>query len=149
MEFKWHLLFGFITSYVLIHFFNFPLLAGLIIFIASWIIDIDHYPWYALETKDWNPFHAIEWYVKMVPKWWALSLNERRKFKHGIFIFHSLLFWMILASLSFIHPLFLWILIGIAIHIFADLIDLKIKNEPLYIKIFPLYTIRKNKNKRR
>ena len=149
MEFKWHFLFGFIIPYILVYFFNLPLFAGIIIFISSWIIDIDHYPWYALETKDWNPINAIKWYLKSIPKYLVMSINERKKFRHGIFICHSLLFWMILTILSFIHIFFLWVLIGIAIHMAADLIELKVRNEPLYTKIFPIYTIRKNKNKRR
>ena len=148
MEFKWHFLFGFITSYLLVYFFKFPLFAGLIIFIASWIIDIDHYLWYAIETKDWNPFNAIKWYIKSIPKYFTLSLDERKNFKKGVFILHSLLFWIILTLLSLIHPIFLWILIGVITHIVADLIDLKTKNEHLYIKIFPCYVIKKNKNKR-
>lgn len=148
MEFKWHILIGFITSYILVYFFEFPIFAGVIIFIASWIIDLDHYFWYALETKDWNPFHAIRWYIKTNPKWLALTPDARKKFKYGIFIYHSLLLWIILIMLSSIHPVFLWILIGIGIHMVADLIDLNLLDEPLYVKIFPCYTIRKNKNKK-
>ncbi|MEA3248228.1 MAG: hypothetical protein U9Q73_00825 [Nanoarchaeota archaeon] len=149
MEFKWHVLFGFIISCILVYFFEFSLLAGFVIFVASWMIDIDHYLWYAFETKDWNPIHAIRWYIQKVPKWFSLSFEERGKFKRGVFVFHSLFFWIILALLSFANVFFFWILIGIFIHMIADLIELKVMREKLYTKIFLCYVIRKNKNKRR
>jgi len=148
MQFKWHLLIGFTVSYILVYFFNFPLFAGLIIFLSSWVIDGDHYLWYAFETKDWNPLHVIRWYIKSIPKWFKLTLKERDKFKKGVWICHGILFWIILAALTFVHELFLWILIGIAIHMTADWIDLIKKGEPLYNKIFPCYVIKRNKGKK-
>ena len=149
MEFKWHFLFGFVISWILVYFFNFSLLTGLIIFFSSWIIDGDHYLWYALEMKDWNPIHGIKWYRKITPKWNSLTLKEKRKFKRGIFIFHSLVFWVILIVLSLVHKFFFWILIGVAIHMVADLIELYFLRESLYNKIFPCYVMKKNKNKKR
>ena len=148
MQFKWHILFSFVASYILIYFFNFSLLAGLIIFISSWIIDGDHYFWYAIEAKDWKPMNAIRWYKKSIPKWFSLTLKEREEFKRGVFICHGLTFWIVLIALSFVHQFFLWILIGVAIHMIMDLVDLYLKKEPLYNKIFPLYVIKRNKNKK-
>ena len=148
MNFKWHFLFGFIISYILVYFFEFSIFAGIIIFLSSWVIDGDHYFWYAFEMKEWNPLKAIKWYLASIPTWFKLPLKEREKFKRGIFICHGLLFWLILAGLSFIHPIFLWILIGVGIHMVADLIDLHYRGEPLYYKIFPCYVIRRNKNKK-
>jgi hypothetical protein len=148
MDFKWHILFGFVISYILVYFFNFTIFAGLIIFLSSWLIDGDHYLWYAFEMKDWNPFHGIKWYLNSIPTWFKLPLKEREKFKRGVFIFHGILFWLILGALSFLHPIFLWVLIGVAIHMAADLPDLIIRGEPLYNKIFPCYVIKRNKNKK-
>ena len=148
MKFKYHLIIGFVISFTLVNFFNFSLLAGLTIFLASWIIDIDHYFWYGFSMKDWNPIHAIKWYIKTIPKWHSLSLKEREKFKRGIFICHGIEFLLILAILSYFHRIFLWVLIGVIIHMVADWIDLKIKGEPLYNKIFPLYVISRNEGKK-
>ena len=148
MQFKWHILIGFTLSYILVQFFNITLFAGLIIFLSSWLIDIDHYFWYSIEMKDWNPIHAIKWYKKSIPIWFSLTLKERKKFKRGVFVCHGLLFWIILTALSFIHIFFLWILVGVAIHMVTDLIDLYYRGEPLYNKIFPCYVIRRNKNKK-
>ena len=149
MDFKWHILIGFTASYILIQFFNFPLSTGIIIFISSWLIDIDHYLWYTFEAKDPNPFHAIKWYLKSIPRWHNLSFKEREKFKRGVFILHGISFWIILTILSFVQEIFLWILIGVTIHMVADLIDLTRRGEPLYNKILPYYVIRRNKNKKR
>ncbi|MBT6690036.1 hypothetical protein HN903_04295 [archaeon] len=148
MKFKWHLLFGFTISYILIQFFNFTLSAGLTIFIASWIIDIDHYFWYLFELKDKNPFKALRWYNKNIDRWFAISFKEREKFKRGIFVFHSIGFWILLFTLSSLHPIFLWMLIGIGIHMAADFPHLIYHREPLYNKIFLSAVIRRNKNKK-
>jgi len=148
MQFKWHLLIGFVASSILVYFFNFSIIAGLIIFLSSWLIDIDHYFWYAISAKDWNPLNAIRWYKKAIPKWFALTPKEKNKFKRGVFIFHGFLFWAILSALTLVHTLFFWILVGVAIHMLADWTDLYLRGEPLDNKLFPLYVIRRNKNKR-
>lgn len=148
MKFKHHLLIGFIASIILVKSFNLSLVTGLIIFLASWLIDIDHYFWYGFSTKDWNPIHAIRWYIKSVPKWRKLSLKEKEKFKREVFICHSIGFWSILVALSLIHKTFLWILIGVTIHMVADWIDLKIKGESPCNKIFLSYVIKNNKGKK-
>lgn len=148
MEVKWHLLIGFTASYLLVQFFNFSLLAGLTIFLSSFLIDIDHYFWYVIETKDWNLFRSIKWYEKAIPKWFSLTLKERNKFKRGVFIFHGIPFLAILAALSFLNKIFLWILIGVGIHMVMDWIDVMGKGEPWYSKTFPCYVIKRNKNKK-
>jgi len=112
------------------------------------MIDGDHYFWYALEMKDWNPLHGIKWYLTSIPAWFKLPLKEREKFKRGVFICHGLLFWMILVALSFLYQFFLWVLIGVGVHMVADLIDLYLRGEPLYNKIFPVYVMKRNKNKK-
>jgi hypothetical protein len=149
MQFRWHLLLGFIASYILVYFFGISLFAGAVIFISSWIIDGDHYLWYSLETKDWNPFNALKWYRKAIPRWIKLSPREKEKFKKGIFIFHGICFWTIILFLSFVNKLFLWILMGIIVHMVADLIDLYFRKEPLYGKLFLPYLLIRNKNKKR
>lgn len=145
---KWHILIGFLISILLVYFFKFTLLAGTIIFVASWLIDIDHYFWYAIETKDWNLFHALRWYRKLAPKWLRLSKIQKEKYKRGFFLFHGISFWLILGGLSFLNEIFLWILIGVAIHMILDWIDLYFKGEPFYTKICPLYVLIRNRGKK-
>ncbi len=148
MRFKWHLLFGFTISYILVQFFEFSLFSGLIIFLSSWMIDIDHYFWYLFEMKGKNPIKALMWYNKNIDKWFKMSFKEREKFKRGVFIFHTIGFWTLLFILSFFHPIFLWILIGVMTHMAADLPHLIYHGEPLYNKIFLTAVIKRNKNKK-
>jgi len=149
MKFKYHIFIGFIISYILVRFFDFQLSAGIIIFLASWLIDVDHYFWYGFSKKSWNPFHAINWYKKSIPKWSKLSSKKRNEFRRGVFIFHGIEFWIILMLLSFTYDFFLWILIGVIIHMIADWIDLISKRESLYGKMSLIYIIRRNKNKKK
>ena len=148
MKLKTHFFIGLIISFILIRFFDFSLLSGLIVFLSSWLIDVDHYFWYRLEIRDWNPIEAVKWRIKFVPKWRRLSLVEKSKFKREVLIFHGVGFWSILVILSFFYKFFYWVLIGIAIHMIADWVDLIREGEPLYNKTFPLYVIKRNKNKK-
>jgi hypothetical protein len=148
MRFRWHFLFGFVITYSLVYFFDLSLSAGLIIFFSSWLIDGDHYLWYSIEMKDWNPLHAIKWTIKISPKWLNLPRKKKEKFRQGIFVLHGIFFWTVILILLFVNRIFLWVFIGIVIHIVADLIDLAIRKEHLYLKICPLYVIWKNKGKK-
>jgi hypothetical protein len=112
------------------------------------MIDGDHYLWYAIEMKDWNPKNALAWYHKSILRWFKLSVKKRNEFRRGVFVCHGMLFWLALATLSFVHEIFLWVLIGVAIHMVADWIDLFGRGEPLYNKILPCCVIRRNKNKK-
>jgi hypothetical protein len=148
MQFKWHILIGFIVSFILVRFVGFSPIAGLTIFLASFLIDVDHYLWYAVEMKDWNPLHAIEWYNKSIPRWALLSRKEKNEFKQGIFILHSIGFLIITFLLSYTHAFFLWIFIGATIHLGSDILNYSYRGESIYYKICPRYVIKRNKGKR-
>jgi len=148
MKFKWHLIVGLSVSFILVQFFNFSWIAGLIVFLSSWLIDFDHYFWIGTESKNWNPIKAIKWRIRFVPKWRKLSYIERSKFKRGVFIFHGVEFWSIILTLSFFYSIFFFVLIGIGIHMILDWIELIEKKEPLYNKMLPFYVIKRNKNKK-
>ena len=148
MKFKHHLLIGIIFSTIITIVSEITILEGTIIFLASILIDFDHYIWYGAVTKDWNPFHAIKWYIKKTPEWKNISQKEKNKFKKGVFIFHSVGFWIVLYFLSLFNKVFLLILIGIGIHILADYFNLIKNGEPIYNKVSALYTWKRNKNKK-
>lgn len=148
MRLKYHFIIGSIVSLILIYLFRFSIFSGLIIFLSSWLIDVDHYLWYMFEFKDRNPMNALKWRKRVFLKWQQLSRKEKTQYRKGVYIFHGIVFWSILLIASFLHKLFLWIFIGVTIHMIIDWIDLIIKREPLCDKIFPLYTIIKNKSKK-
>jgi hypothetical protein len=144
---KWHILFGFVAFFILVYFFKFSLLAGLTIFLASFLIDVDHYFYYVYIKKDRSPINSYHWFVKRIILWKALSIKQRKNFKHPVMIFHGIEFWIILFLLSYLNPIFLWILIGIGIHILADFADMIVEKEPIYLKISSIISYLKEKSK--
>jgi len=146
---KWHILIGFVVSYLLVYYFNFSLVVGLIIFSSSFIIDIDHYFYYAIYKKDWNPFNAIEWFYELVEKHKKLTITEKKMIKNHILIFHGIEFWMIIFILGiYLNKVFLFILTGIGIHMLADWAQLIYSHRPISLKFSQILVFIKNKNKK-
>ena len=145
---KWHILIGAVATYILIYFFNFFLLAGLTIFLASILIDLDHYLRYSLLKKKTNIKDFWNWSMKQTKKYHSMSKKQKKQYTLPIFIFHSIEFWAIIIFLSFVNEFFLWILIGIAIHMIADTISLIIENDPLDMKFSIIYNYIISKNKK-
>ncbi|MCR4285195.1 MAG: hypothetical protein NUV97_04110 [archaeon] len=113
------------------------------------MVDIDHYPWYVLYIGKWSPIEALRKYPEAVKRWRAITKKEREKYQSGVYIFHSLSFWIILAVLgAFVDKIFLGILVGVGIHMILDFIDLLEREEPIYNKICLLYVLKRNKNKK-
>jgi hypothetical protein len=146
---KWHILFGFAVSYILVYFFNTPLITGLIIFLASFLIDADHYLWYVCTKRNLNPVKAIKWFYKLRAHGKTLTHKERESIKHHILIFHGIELWAVIALLGVIHSFFFWILIGIGTHMVADWAESVHRKTPLYKKISQIAVWEKNKSKRK
>ena len=148
MHTKWHILFGFVFSYLLIYFFNFSLLAGIIIFFSSVLIDADHYLRYLILKKDWNPIKFWNWSETQKEKWKKLSFRQKNQYKMPIFIFHGIEFFAIIIALSFLHPIFFWILLGIILHFILDFIEIIYLKNPLYMKFSQIlnFTTKKKKS---
>jgi len=121
-----HIILGFIFS--LIIFYLFPeigLLGVSLIFLSSFLIDIDHYFYYAYTKKDFNPINARNWFMKKHREFIKLPHEERRKRAKNIpCIFHGIEMIMFLILLSFISPLFIYILMGFIFHESLDLINI-------------------------
>ncbi|MBI2043137.1 hypothetical protein HYT25_01995, partial [Candidatus Pacearchaeota archaeon] len=99
-----HLVLGILFSLIL--FVNFPQIgfAGFfIVILSTFLIDVDHYIFYAAKKRDLNLKRAYSWFVKFIEKRKKLSTKERKKYKHHILIFHGIEFWIILGLLSFVH----------------------------------------------
>ena len=139
---------GAILAIILVYFFEFSVIEGVATFLASFLVDLDHYPWYAVSFRDWNPFHALRWHNQTIDRRNSISVKEKAKFQRGVFVLHSLVVWIVLGFLSSINTLSLSIFLGFSLHIVADLITLAYYNEPLYTKLFPCLVIIRNKNKK-
>ncbi len=122
---KYHFLYGFLFSLFL--FYSFPeinFIEASIIFLASVLIDVDHYIFYIFTKKDLSLKNAYNWFVKKNKKFMKLSYKERLKIVKPIpCIFHGIELTIILIFLSFISNIFIFILLGILFHQFLDFIN--------------------------
>lgn len=149
MKFKFHIFYGLLFSLALGLIFKLSIVEGVILFLSTFLVDIDHYIWYVTKSKNYNPLVAIKWYIKNSKIYSKKSVKERAKEEKGVFIFHSLFFIILLGLLSYFNRILLFVFLGLLFHIFLDLIDLYMRGEPLYIKISPFYTHIKNKGKKK
>ena len=90
---------------------------------------------------------SYKWFVKRFKEFLATPKNKRHEKKHEILIFHGFEFWIILALLSLIFPILVYVLIGVMFHIFLDWIALLHYEIPLYCKTSQTYTFIRNKDK--
>ena len=112
-----HALFGFLFC-LLLYFFNFPVKALILIFIANIAIDIDHYIIYGINKKSWNFLKAYRFFVNLV------KLKKPGKFY--LCIFHTIEFLLVLFILAILlksNYLFL-IFVGFSFHTFVDFVDM-------------------------
>jgi len=123
---KSHIILGFLFSLIL--FLLFPLIGWLgfiIIFASSVLIDIDHYLFYAVTKKDWSLIRAYKWFVDGDKRFQKLSIEEKKKSKSIVCIFHGvelLVVLIILIYFSFYRKFLIYVLIGILFHEFLDFI---------------------------
>lgn len=145
---KYHILVGFISSLIIYLIFPITILQAAIIFFSSFLIDVDHYLLYVYKKKDFSFKNSVIFFRERRRKWIAMNLEERKKYKKAIFIFHGIEFWLLLIILSFYINLIWFVLLGIAIHILLDYIDLINNKDYLYSKFSQFYVYLKNKGKR-
>ena len=144
---KYHIFSGFTVSYILVYFFNFSLFAGIIVFLSSFLIDIDHYFFSVYKRRDLSLLNSIKEHYKLRRKLMSMPWKKRRKYKTPIMIFHGIEFWILIIILSFFSNIFLLILIGIIIHMSLDFIDIIYHHAPIYTKLSVIAVLQKNKSK--
>lgn len=144
---KIHAIFGIIFSILFYIIFHITLFAAFLIFLASVLIDSDHYIWYVYTKKSLNITKAYIWFKEKRKKWFKLSQKERDKYKRAYLIFHSIEFWVILFLLSYFNKIFLYMLIGILFHMILDFIEIFYIREKYYFKLSLVWIYLKNHNK--
>lgn len=128
-----HILFGMIFSFLIWLLFPITLLDASIIFLSSFLIDIDHYLLYMLRKKDFSLSHAYKYFYKTGMK----VLNSKKKLKCPISFMHTAEFLILLAILSiFSHYLFL-VFIGFLFHSILDIV-MMIKKNRMHAREFSL-----------
>ena len=118
---KHHTIINLIIALILLLFIN-PLYV-LIIFLSSVLIDVDHYLYYVFEKKRFSLKSAYNWFLIERKRFFELSLEERKKHRYFILIFHGLETLVIILLLSRYFPLLFFIFIGFSIHLIEDSIE--------------------------
>lgn len=120
-----HIIFGFLFSLsLLILFPTIGIFNFLIIFLASFLIDVDHYLYYIFAKRNFSLKKARAWFMERHFQALRLSKSDKLKLRPAPCIFHGIEAIVILFLLSFISEVFAYILLGFVFHQFLDLIDM-------------------------
>src|SRR3989344_2707423 len=112
---------------------------SLAFFIGSFLIDFDHYLWYALRFRKFNLKMAYDYYK---PE------NKKNKELDILNIFHVWEFWFLAALLRFVSTFFFIIFLGLIFHMLLDLIDLAMHPECLEARAVSFFNWLKRHPKR-
>ena len=86
-----HFILGIIFAATLLYLFpQIGLFGAILIFLSSFLIDVDHYIFYVIIEKDLSLSNAYNWHLMNRKKMKKLSKKERRKHKNEILFFHGL-----------------------------------------------------------
>jgi len=142
---KWHMVFGFLFAYIIYWFTSINLFQASLIFLASVLIDFDHYLYYFFRKRKFSLKSAYRWYLMKKNKFLELSPKERKKHRYFIFIFHGFEPLILFFLLSLWIPLFRYVFLGCFFHMGLDLIEahrLKIIKRKLSV-IYSTYKYKK------
>jgi hypothetical protein len=133
---KTHIIIGAVFSIILYFLFQIEIFYAVLIFLASFLIDFDHYAFYAKKKKNWSLGKAY------------LFLKKHEKKKPMMMEFHTIEFHILILLLGFLWNGFWFILIGMIFHSILDIISLTYNRE-IKLREYSLirYVIIKRKNK--
>jgi len=148
-----HIVYGFLAALAL--YLIFPaigLLEFSLIFLASFLVDVDHYMSYVWKTGNPSLPKAYRYLVKKRQDFINLSFKQRKQYlkayKRNIFIFHGMEFILFLIILSLFYPLIFWVIIGVTIHLLIDFHELMGLKINLLSKMSQIYVYFDNKGKK-
>jgi len=121
---KTHILLGAIFSILIYYFLGLSLFETSLIFLASFLIDFDHYIWHLNKKKNFNLKKAY------------FYLKEINLSKPLFMIFHTIEFLLLIFLISFLWEGFLFILIGMLFHSVLDIVQMAHDNELQYREFF-------------
>lgn len=119
---RWHILLGGIVSLVIWLVFPSIGMYAWVVFLSSFLIDVDHYMEYVVRQKDISLINALRYYHYKLKYFKKLHRRHWKKYKEHYIIFHTIESWIVLAFLGMINPIFWFVLLGFGIHMFFDYI---------------------------
>lgn len=147
---KYHIFIGLLASLLLFLIFPESYLEVSLFFFSSWLlIDMDHYLLFVLEKKSLSPKKFWNFSMKKHNYFFSLNKEEKKKYKKPIFIFHNLEFILILFLICLFFNILVWVLLGLLIHLITDWIYGIYKQSEIFHRISILYTLRKNRNRKK
>lgn len=146
---KHHLILGIFLSLILLLLFpGLGFLGVLLIFLSSFLIDVDHYLYYVYNQRDWSLKRAYKWFIKRREAYYKLPEKEVGKYKQIILIFHGVECWALIFLISLIfNPVFL-IFFGIMFHLLLDFAESLYYGISISDKFSQIYVFIMNKNKK-
>jgi hypothetical protein len=144
---KTHIILGFLATIIIYLVTPISQLEALIIFLSSFLIDVDHYLIYAITKKDTSLKNAKAYFHRRKKKWFSLTTKEQATYKRYIYFLHGIEAWIIIYILSLYHPLAIFILYGFTIHMILDYIEFIQFKQPIIAKFSQLWVYETNKKK--
>ena len=141
-----HFLFGLVFSLI---FFIFVPEAGILgaglIFLSSFLIDIDHYFYFIYKKRSFNLKKAYKWFINKGKYIKKLTPFERKEISTGFYCFHGIEIIFVLIILGLLtSKYFFYVAIGAILHLTLDWIKIIAKKERVF-KISLIYDYNKNK----
>lgn len=100
----------------------------LIIFLSSFLIDVDHYVYYIFKMKEFNLKKSMAWFVLNRDKFEKMSPKKKKQIYSGLCFLHGIETLIILLVLSLVYVkfanIFLFVMLGFIFHQILDIIDM-------------------------
>ena len=135
-----HALIGIIVA-IMLSIMGLPLPYIVLIVMVSIFIDIDHFFYYIIKFKKYNPFKMNKYFRR-----YERLRNSTTMLP--IFIFHNFETIIILLILSFIFPIMFYVLIGVLLHMIMDWIVMPTKKYPMIIKLSLILVLLENRRRK-
>lgn len=120
---KKHFIYGLIFSLAIYFIFSLNILEWSLIFLASFLLDFDHYLYFIFTNKTFSLKKAYSVFIEKGKKFRSLSKLEKREYVPGFYLFHGLETLVVLGLLGFFFSnYFYFILLGVAFHLVLDYI---------------------------
>ena len=119
---RWHIILGAIFTLVIWIFAqNLSWIFLLLIFLSSFLVDLDHYIVSAIKTGKLNLGHSFEYHKKMK----AIELAEKAKGikrKGDFHLFHTIEFHVLIGIIGMFFVPFFYVFIGMVFHSLIDIL---------------------------
>ncbi len=121
---RWHILLGAVFTFIFwIVFPETNLIYLILMFLASFLIDFDHYASFVSKTGKIGLFQAFDYHKEMEKK----SIRERKRGirrKGDFHIFHTIEIHILVLLLGFLWEGFFFVFIGMLFHSILDIISI-------------------------